>query len=100
MRVPQIKLSWEIFSFTHSCFVFAILHSHPSVSFPASSPSTKPPGSACLGKSSVPAGSDRTRSLYPVEGSAEMGTGAELLDRAHGETSLDKGLKVKALLPV
>lgn len=38
-------------------------------------------------------------SLYPVEGSAEMGTEAELLERAHGETSLDKGLKVKALLP-
>lgn len=38
VRVPQIEISWEIFGFTHSCFGFASLHSHPSVSFPASSP--------------------------------------------------------------
>lgn len=55
-----------------------------------------PPGSVCLGNSSVPAGCPRARSLYPAEGSAEMGTGAGLLDRGN----ISEGLKVKALLPV
>lgn len=46
------------------------------------------------------AASHRVRSRYPAEGSTERGTWAELLHRASGGASLDKGLKVKALLPV
>ncbi|RLW01500.1 hypothetical protein DV515_00007982 [Chloebia gouldiae] len=54
----------------------------------------------CLGRGSVPAASPRVRSRNPAEGSTQRGAWAELLDRAPGEASLDKGLKVKAPLPV
>lgn len=80
VRVPHVELSWEIFRFTHSCFI--------SFHFMC----------VCLGKSSVPAGSHRVQSLYPAEGTAQMGAWAELLGRAPGEASLDKGLPVLVIL--
>lgn len=44
VRVPQVELFWEILSFTHACFGFATLPSHPPVSFPASSGQQDPTG--------------------------------------------------------
>lgn len=94
VRVPQVELSWEIFSFTHSCFGFATLHSHRSVSCPASSPWPQQcvPGAA--------PGSGIPQVTVPSRGHCGKGNGAQLLDRALGEAALDKGLKVKTLLLV
>lgn len=98
VRAPQVEPSWEISSFTHSCFIFATFHSHLSVSFPASSLWPQSPA-VCPWEELRAAGPGRVRSLYPAEGGAQMEPGHSCWTE-HTETSLHQRLKVKALLPV